>query len=264
MIIFASFIRAALDCDLLPAWVAHYLACRFDRYAVFLHDVPGEEAHTDHAAKVFSDNGFEVNTVGGEYRNGTLQKAALESFHGTLDKNDTLVMADSDEFHDVKPKNYRNLCDEFDAVHGPMVDRWTETGLCRADSRKALNAQYPNSGNLYDWIREQHGLSDPIWNMGIPHEKFLCVKVKYAWDLNGGHGIEGEQPPQDSIMRGVKIMHYTWREGILERMAQKTYFSPFWIGAIANHFNVGEDRLETVKAIIRDRMEKLNTLAYAA
>jgi hypothetical protein len=259
MIVFASFVRAIYDPDLLGAWTRHYLDFGFDRYAVFLHDVGGEEVHTGAAQKHLEKNGFEISLAKGEYGNGSLQSETLHDFKLTLKNGDFMVVADSDEFHRMDARCYRDLILSHEAIHGRMIDRWSHDGPAAADPRKSLNHQYPQKTGLWRHLAEE-GFLDLSTIPSMPQHKYMAFRAPLDVDMNGCHAVKNEIAPENGnlVLSGRAIDHYTWRKGIIRRLAGKSYFKGAHLAAFADCFGMRPDDEEIIAAseILRERFEK--------
>jgi len=245
MIIFASFIDPALDLDLLPAWIRHYKAFKFDRYHAAVHVKP-LALHSEQflrGYKMLRDEGFDTEEAEGPYRNGDLQNEAMTAFKATLEPDDTLVLADSDEFH--KMADYREAIEEYDYIDGRLVDRWDDTlhPALTGEDAPTLDVQYPRSGDLYAHLRELYGLADENWIWDRQATKVLAHRVRYGVDLHGNHFIlPGPRPARP--LQGITVDHFTWREGVIRRIMSRSYNPEWWTVTLMKHFGYTQESAE--------------------
>lgn len=259
MIVFSSFIRAVYDRDILPAWIAHYRKFLFDRYTVFLHDVEGEEQYTEEARSIFQEEGYEIGILKGSYDNGALQASALESLRLSLKNDDYMVVADSDEFHDM-PQDYCDIIKKYEIVRGSMIDKWTTRGLPSGGTD--IHALYPESGYLWDYLVKLEKISRDLV-LDLPRNKLMAFRAFWPVNMNGCHIVKGSRVADPNIMLdGQRIDHFTWRKGILKRMAGKSYFHSSHIAVIMNYFNISpfSSEIEEVKDILNRRFAKTDAM----
>jgi hypothetical protein len=209
-----------LDLDILPFWIAHYAAFDFDRYAVTLHVCPGNLKQAAQARSLISGAGWECYDITGDFACGALREKALLHIQKSLDPMSILVTADSDEFQDVPPNEYRTLALANDALYGELVDRWDDT-LHTARLGVPLHEQYPHEGNIWEQLRG---------GMPIEPRKIMACKAGMPLLLQGSHDFTPDFKERIrkvetvlKISQGYKILHYTWKSGIIGRMAMKNY-----------------------------------------
>lgn len=256
-VVFTSFFCPKLDVDLLPFWVKHYIEYFFDRYAVIMHRVDGDDEQAEQAKMILHDAGFETGEVYGMYNNGELQEHYLKRFRDTLDKDDRQVIADSDEFHQM-PFSYRELAKEYDIIDGSMVECWGDT-LHDIMPGVPLHVQYPHSGDIFGAI-----LPNAVggWKFDPPKTKILSSKVSMPVALNGSHGMY-PKPAHGTYTRFPDrlVHHYTCRPGYISRLAGKSYV-PLWvITAMAGFFKLSPD-CEESKMIARRISERHKLMGW--
>ena len=241
MIVFSTFIDPALDLDLLPQWIRHYKNYCFDRYHAIVHVKP--LALKDHRFlsgwKMLRDAGFETSEAMGPYGNGILQRSAMAEFKASLSPDDTLVLADSDEFHDM-PDDYRDMALDCDCIAGNLFDRWDDD-LHDAGADTPLVAQYPHQGDIYEHIRKKYNLTAGNWQWKRQSTKMLSHKVKFTLELSGNHFLSPGGPKPEITMDGMRIWHYTWRSGIIKRIMSRSYNPEWWTFQLMTHFGIGGD-----------------------
>ena len=264
MITFASFIAPGLDLDLLPYWVRHYSSFKFDRYSVVLHERDRyDEGAVADASKILKAAGWEFNVATGNFGNGALQRKHLDRIKGSLGPEDHLVVADSDEFQDMPP-DYRDIVTLHPAVTGCLIDRWDATAHAAHNppfaaypsvtveyTLAALLAQYPREGDLYAEAAARLGVPPYVLGPARCPMKVLAHKVRYNVVLDGAHFVPGVENDGE-IVKGRNVYHFTWREGIVKRFADRIHLSPLWTLIIAEYF--GMSRRDPDLFLVLDRI----------
>lgn len=245
MIIFSSFMDPTLDPDLLVHWIDHYTFYGFDRYHVLLH-VNVENDVTAQARHTLEKAGFTTDQVVGTYRNGDLQREQMTRFKASLNPDDTLVLADSDEFH-IVGFNYREQALKCDYIIGELIDRWGDRTV-RAKPDIPLDVQYPYSGDIYDTLRETYNLTDGNWIWSRQKTKVLAHKARYFVELAGNHFILDREHSKN-IIENQEVDHFTWRDGIIQRMVSRTYNPIWWTFMFLKHFGYDRESVEFQTAL---------------
>jgi hypothetical protein len=238
MVSFVSMMNPRLDLDLLPQWINHYAACGFDRYTVYLHQDGLNDQHCVDAMVLLRGVGWEVETVAGEFNNGLLIERTLQLHRDSLDPMDVMVIADSDEFHDISPQLYHEMVRRYVYVTGQLVDRWKPGPLQEVDGRP-LQEQYPCRGSLLQAIRLQYGITDDHWE--FPQSKVLFSRVNLPVMLNGSHRFRKKVSDGVPHVGGIDVDHYSWRPSAIKRICTKSYFPHWWVVRVMDYFNVPKD-----------------------
>lgn len=250
MVVFASFVAPDLDLDLLPYWVRHYDSFKFDKYHVVLHIRNPEETRLCHfqssiliedcvsaAKNMMLSRGWTVDVTTGDFENSVLQRKCLDGIKAGLSPEDTLVVADSDEFQDM-PANYKEIAEKHPAVTGTLIDRWDyrlhDAAPSDEHSLARLLEEYPQSGNLYETVMSKFNLSI---GQSRCRTKILCHKARYRVPLDGAHFVGGVED-DNAILKNRVVHHFTWRAGVVERFANRIHVGPAWLLAIAEYFQV--------------------------
>jgi hypothetical protein len=121
-----------------------------------------------------------------------------------------------------------------------MVDRFADT-LKAGSADGDLFEQFPIEGNLEHLIKQSN--PDEQYFFEMPREKFLIFPLNCEMDFTGCHVVyknEKISNPSDANTWPTKIniMHFTWRDGIIERMCMKQFNHPSKILAVTNFFKV--------------------------
>ena len=253
---FAALFRADYDIDILEHWIHHYLNFDFDGYRVYLHVVPENVSVTRDAMLMLMEHGFEVFTVEGDFNNGELRQTCLNSFRCSLEKDDMLITADSDEFHAIDPQTYKSSLIQYDCIAGTLIDRY-DTTLHDAVKNIPLPVQYPIEGQVFDTMMKKHfgvltqAQRDNLWPPVICN-KVMASKAKYSVSLGGSHGVvcnEFEKPVINDVP--FPVHHYTWRKSLIERMCGKTYYTAAHIWYVNDYFNNKD-----IPACLNDKINK--------
>lgn len=243
MIAFTSLVSPEHDHDLIPYWVAHYARYKFDRYKIFLHDTGTD--HIFDALKIMESAGFETVLVSGDFDNGALQKYHLSAFKATLDPDDTLVVADSDEFQDMGD-NYRDLIEQYEVIQGKLVDRWGNRAINALPVNHGilLQQQYPNEGCIAAGVCEKIQFNVAMTQFRM-YQKVLAHRVRFNISLDGAHAVI-DLPFTSKVLHEIKVFHYTWREGLIRRFADRSHMDTIWVMALARYFDLDENQLAPV------------------
>lgn len=254
---FISLIGLDYDMDLLPYWVDYYLDYKFDVYKVWLHK-KGDTPENPHPQRfevqaALQQYHFSVEQAYGEFRNGSLRVKCLEPYHKSLHRDDYVICADSDEFHQLSPRDYFELFDAgFDVISGHLEERYDSTlhdpypvrmgGMVRIP----LDMQYPCRGQLHELILQEHP------HVPASRSKILAAKAWVDVSYIGSHRAEADGGTQAA---GYLVDHYTCRESLLHRMSGKSYYSPQEILNVAHFFGITDPQDERI-AWLYDKLEE--------
>lgn len=254
---FASLVCPEYDHDIIEPWAAHYAAFGFDTYSVFLHYPTGDFSRKNYAEQVMRAHGFRiVDTLGpdSEFREGKLRHKLLTEFQEALSAGDKMVVADSDEFHDVG-RDYADIVREYDIVTGHLVDRFDITAH-EADPEKALIEQYPFFGRMHDIIRTKF-LEDAGGNFPpVKSEKILSVSKHVPVWYGGSHSVMQTRTSDRICPSDFHVLHYSWRRNIIKRMAGKRYYKPIHMWYVMKMFGIEEPPAEFWQAVALEEAEQ--------
>lgn len=257
MIHFASLINPLFDADLFEHWIDHYLYFNFDTYNVWFHDEGKDKKALSHAVELFSDRGFDTHIITGDFHIGSLRVKALDPFRKSLPPDDTLVVADSDEFQWAD--DYDSLIRSYDVVCGELIDRYacnnSGPALTDAISSIPLPAQYPCEGKVEELLLKT--LPKEVVNLWpvMHRRKIMACPARLPVDFLGSHLISGEKKFSDLSYSPVqKVFHYSWRKSLLQRMCSKDYYTPIHIFYMLNFFGIAYQDEDQIPDILREKM----------
>ena len=254
---FACLFGLSYDRDLLGHFLAHYKDIPFESSMLFFHG--------DYDKDVFEqtrDAGFNATFVNGEFRDGTLRSMVLRPFCTSLPKGDKVMIVDSDEFVSIQ-SDFMDAVADNDVVTGTLWDRYSDR-LHPADPDIPLSLQYCYTGDFYKVIAKCEG------NVAGVRRKVITCNTELEINLIGSHYLMCEirdkfrnpdshiariHKPMDNHpdlkyhTRRIPIMHYSFRDSIIERMGGKSYFTMSQICNVARYYGVPlEDiRVQQVK-----------------
>lgn len=236
MVYFASLFCVDFDLDLLPHWIKHYIRYDFDDYHIWLHSPENSIHRLRRAREDLSRAGFMVHNVNGDFLDGSLRIKTVGQFDKILDpKRDKLVTADSDEFQKM-PLNYKTIAQEFDYIHGFLIDRYDDT-LHSAAQGIDIDVQYLHEGQVIEEVIKDVPQGHKSGWVHVKNDKILCAPAGSGVAFGGSHCFY--DGPRDLVKwpASVPVLHYTWRDSIIQRMCGKRYFTAPQIWYVANFFN---------------------------
>jgi hypothetical protein len=229
MIHFASLFCVDYDMDLMVPWTLHYLGMNLDSYTIFLHSPSGDNAAMRQAEAWFKLKGMRPLVTIGPFNDGELRRGVLKPLAESLDKNDLLVTADSDEFQQTDGFLYG----KYDMTVGTMIDCYDKTlhdvGKIPGENGfiPALPEQYPLRDNVQELIiKTLPGAAQRFWPR-VNRNKICCAKACLPVAYGGSHALYPDDNgilPQVNTSPGIEIHHYCWRGSMLRRMAGKHYY----------------------------------------
>jgi len=259
---FAALYGVDYDMDLIHHWIDHYRAFHFDHYKVWVHSGRGDQG-TDvarnvstEALEIFREAGFNPSIVHGEFRDGSLRHGLMTSHASFLPAKDHLVTADSDEFHDMPP-DYKEMIVDHDIIHGYMIDRYDDT-LHDAIEGLPLMAQYPIEGLVIRKVCDMFGVQARCDNHFA--NKIMACRCGIPVNFIGSHCLvdslrHGTFDPGLDVLRDQRVLHFTWRSTILDRMAGKSYFKAELLWYVQKFFGGGD---EPHPAVLKKHQWQLN------
>lgn len=239
---FISLFCIDYDMDLFDYWTDHYTQYGFDHYSVWLNSPKNNHDGLLEASKKFEAKGFTVLEIidsSEQFLDGRMRMKRMDAYHMSCDKNDMIVCADSDEFHNITG-DYIHILHEYDVVMGKLVDRWG-ANLVDAVSGVPLYLQYPVKGNFEKVICT--GMTPEQKNFWpfMKKEKILASRGDILPAYGGSHSVY-EMPASGKICPNIfDVDHYTWRSTIIGRLAGKSYFIAPHIWEILKYFNMTEN-----------------------
>jgi hypothetical protein len=216
----------------------HYSELPFDNLVMFLHeggdrsvahdqDACATDAACERAALTC---GFKVQRVPkkSSFNNGKLKAMLLEQFRRACKEGDGICVADADEFHTwiLDPHEALENCD---IVTGQRIDRFTEF-LAPVDKDMELEDTYPlihkNLSRLLFPKRPRTRNKIVAFRRDVPVDFRKCTNLTEThsdrWKVGGE----------------IEFNSYKWREGILERLRERTDYAPEELKAIREFFEV--------------------------
>lgn len=256
---FCSLVCPDYDADLLDHWCRHYMKYGFDSYRIYLHS-PFDNYRLLHETKErIATFDFDVKILPHDkFGNGSLRTSVVVERMKELDKNDFMVVADSDEFQDV-PDDYRYIANTCDYLKGAHVDAYDKT-LHDACNGIPLFLQYPLRGNVEAEVLKTVDIKSLQRWPRVKKNKILCCRIKYPVALAGSHDLlpipQGCDIPQP-YPQNFDVLHYTWRSSIIKRMAGKDYFHAEHIWYFKKFFSGGAEVIDEEMRGIIDMEENL-------
>jgi hypothetical protein len=243
--------------DLLRHWAKHYMEYRFDSYRIYLHtrhdmDHASRSCFVDEMKRFYNfDATFIPDTP--EFKCGSLRQKVIDGYRKTLPENDYLVVADSDEFHDIPKDDYREMILSHDAVTGSLVDRWSDTlSYCRQNIPPF--GQYPREGNFLDEF-------DPPLEFAPVFTKVLSSRANIPVSFIGSHFISPSYAKKHEgdleIMNGRKVLHFTYRDSFIRRMCERPYYRYDDVMRICRYFRVPSSTMEWVQKVFDRRQQEM-------
>jgi hypothetical protein len=255
---FISLFCVDFDHDIMVQWAAHIKSYGFDSYTVVLNSPYNNNRLLTKCSTYFLLEGFSVDIDKRPFNNMELRVGVMRDFQNkrlTDNADDYMCVCDSDELP-LFPKNIAGIIRGRDGsqtrlnpvfVKGKMVDRFADT-LKAGSADGDLFEQFPIEGNLEHIIKNgrdgsQTRLDDSQYFFEMPREKFLIFPLNCEMDFTGCHVVyknEEKNNPSDSNTWPTKIniMHFTWRDGIIERMCMKQFNHPSKILAVTQFFKI--------------------------
>lgn len=220
---FASLFCVDYDMDLAALWIDHYLALDFDSYTIWLNTQRDDSGKLFAVRDLFRDKGVEVCIASGKFLNGGLRVDTLGPFANSLDGNDHLVTADSDEFHNVQS---RGFYEKYELTRGLTVDRYDKT-LHDAIAGVPIKKQFPLQGDVESRVIASLPQGARAYWPRINKDKVCCALARLPVAFGGSHMLypdgQGKQPEAE-CSPVIEAFHYCWRGSMLRRMAGKDYY----------------------------------------
>lgn len=256
MVHFTSLFGVDFDFDLLPFWINHYQKFNFDRYHIHLHSRKNNVDKLHDSMEMLDRAGFDYEIVeSSKYYLGstveldpssTLRQLVIDHFFKNIPPSDFVVVADSDEFHQM-PCNYKDILTNYDYVFGELVDKY-DTILHAAYPDIPVELQYRHTGDVHAIVRQLHKPSSDSW-FYLHKTKILACRASIPVNNVGSHNLLGEligTARKDLYnildeMDGVKpiaVHHYTWRDSIIDRMCDRPYYTAEQIIYTARFFGI--------------------------
>lgn len=215
---FACLFGVDFETDILPYWLKHYAAMKFDSYKVFLHREKGRI--DDSLQETFRNAGFSIECLTGmPHANGLLRMTAMDNYTATLPPEDFLVTADADEFHLI---DYRDVLREYDIVMGYLHDHYADKlEACRMDPF----VQYPHTEEFTGELLKNFSppyLRNTVW-AHTRRTKVLAARAGEEVHFGGSHSMKAV-PFDAAILDNVKVHHFAWRESARRKLAVKSYY----------------------------------------
>lgn len=244
-IIFASLFGIHYDADLAIPWVNHYKQFDINEFIIFLHSKNDNDIKLKEFKKFFESHKFKAHIVNEmpefnqKFYDGGLRKRVLTAINKSIDYNDYLITADSDEFQQI-PDSYRESVNSKDILCGVLVDRYTDK-LKKYNPDLPLETQYPLKGDVSERVYE---IADKrffkIFNW-VSNDKIIMAHGKMPVAFGGSHrmydGYENKFTYANKD-NPIPINHYRWRENVIDRMAQRKYNKAIHIWYYMQFFNV--------------------------
>lgn len=219
---FVTLFGLKFDFDLVDYFITHYKAMNLTSYKVFLH-LSGDWDKDVEAGKKFLDAGFDVENIDAEkvcgvskaavHPGGFYKEPLLKAYVETLPPADYVMVADSDEFQEWEKSPFEYSA--FDLVEGVLYDKFATVGLPKVDKTKTLDENYPVG----------HPCISSLWRKHpFKIEKILLFKAKVPVSLSGCHFVEGGRIGLKSPLKVARVLHYRWRENVLERIKDRYYY----------------------------------------
>jgi len=247
---FAALFGIDYDSDLVSHWIEYYREFEYDSYTVWLHTFQNiNEVTRWRIQQRFLDAGFGVSWASGQFNNGELRARVMRHHASLLPTQDYLVTADSDEFHEVKcaPKEFKALIRQYDAVEGYLVDCWGET-LVDAKPGVALKDQYPHEGVFREAAAIQCA------DATINRRKIIACKNTFEVNFIGSHMIQ--RGGVAHVPSRLRVLHYTYRSSILDRMGGKDYFHAKDLWDVMQYFRMDDHPALHRKLEYEDRLQE--------
>lgn len=228
---FVSLVSVEHDIDLLPYFFPHYDGIHADNYCIFLHEGPDTDANlwAEGAAK---SAGWKSRFVprGASYGNGELKRALLEKFRRSCPGTDYIICADGDEFQSWETALPQEAVEKgVDMVLGKRIDRFHEK-LLPINHDLELEENFP---------LEHENLSKVLFpKRPRARDKIVMARAQVPVDYKHCTNLSVRDPGRLSVADGVPILHYKWRRGILNRLAERPDYTPQELQAIKHFFEM--------------------------
>jgi hypothetical protein len=227
---FLSLISISNDADLLPYFLEHYDALGFDNNVVFLHDGLSTEEN-ELCDNAVAEMGWKVRhvPVGSSFGEGRLRQVLFDNFRKVAKPGDYIVCANADEFQIWEEPPQLLAEKDVDVVVGRMEDRYNDI-LVPPEEGLPLDLSYPSS----------HPHLSKVLFPKRPRlrDKIVMAKCSVPVDYRKSNYLEksGWQKA-DGV---VPILHYKWREGLLDNLRTRTDYSQEEIESIKSFFTARE------------------------
>jgi hypothetical protein len=232
---FAALYCIDFDFPMAEQWANHYRAFDFDSYKIFLHTNSGDIKKMELALAFFKKKGFHVEQAIGKFKDGALRETYLNQYAETLDDNDYLVTADSDELQvwPIPGPEIREQITGNDIVLGNLIDRYSFT--LRAISEASLLSQFPLEGIVEHQIlfrlREEQRNEWPLQR----RTKIVAARADFPVQYSGSHGVSIESENVRAFS-GITVYHFCWHENAEAKLKTKSYYPQWTIDEINRFF----------------------------
>jgi hypothetical protein len=265
---FVSVFSVDYDHDLLYPWIEHYLKFSFDTYKIFFHTMRDSSEEGFRNSFLYLIKKRYGNLVNGEFIEGTpdfkcgnLRNQYIEKYKATLEQDDYMVTADSDEFQNLGC-SYKEIILNHDCVCGKLVDRWGNT-LCRLDDGLSPEQVYTNEGNFYASIGHRFASSDEMCFFG--RSKIMAHRVSMPVNFLGSHilngSTDGKIPDTYTQSSGHKVYHYSFRSTFIDRMYNRYYYTSDDVYQVLKAFDMVDSKwVERLRDRERKRQEEMGWL----
>jgi hypothetical protein len=250
---FISLFCTDFDQPIMEQWAKNIKSYNFKTYSVVLNSPSNDGVLMGYCASYLNHQGFSVSIDGRKFDNIRLRVQVLDAFRTkmlTHYPDDYMCVCDSDELpifpHDIS--QMLGMASKVYFVKGELVDRWNDT-LYEGNTDVDLFRRFPYEGNFEKKIKDNAPKELQQYFFEMCRNKYLIFPLCAQMDMTGCHIVHSTGTLQcaPTTMGNIwpvkyKIMHFTWREGILQRMALKSFNHPLKIQAVANYFGEKYER----------------------
>jgi hypothetical protein len=237
---FISLFCVDFDQSIMKNWVENIKRYNFASYSVVLNSPSNDGVLMSYCASYLAHQGFNCTVDGRKFDNIRLRVDVLDSFRRKMLRDypdDYMCVCDSDELP-LLPVDIstilKNLPNKY-FIKGELIDRWNTT-LEEGDADGDLFERFPYEGNLEKKLKDEAIDAIKQYFFEMCRDKYLIFPLDAQMDMTGCHVIHGPAPINVWPCK-YKIMHFTWREGIIDRMMLKSFNHPYKIDAVMEFFS---------------------------
>ena len=199
--------------NLIHHFLNFYSRQEIDEFHIILQTHHADMERVDEAQKILMEYGIGPRSIwSGEYTSSLLQKY-VHRVMDSLGRDDWMILADLDEFHNFPIPAGRLLkqCDEqgINCVTGRLLDRVAKGGKLKFIEKEAqIDSQFPHTSCLTNHIG------------GGNTTKIIALKSPLVPGL-GHHSLSKKRRKAKNLKTPIDVFHFKWDSVVIERLAKR-------------------------------------------
>ena len=227
---FTALISVDLDLEMIPYFIPNYSDLELDNYVIFLHEGKKPDDNL-WAEKAIKDAGWKVRFVprNASFGNGELRRALFNKLQKAIPPTDYIMTSSGDEIQNWTGSPYDFVADNVDIVLGKRFDRFNDS-LKEVDPEGELENIFPIQNENLSFILSP--------NKPRPNDKIVMSKASVPVDFKRSTALLTKDASNLKVTGDISIYHFKWRKNLLERLRERSDYTPDDIKSIKNFFEV--------------------------